>query len=167
MSLDVSPIMSAVSLIGSGATAAATAYMWLTRFRRERPNLQLYPATAQTGIEIGVLRGETRYLHMKLGAVIDVAVDLRNRDGSWQDIKSPRVTVGLPLNINPMTTGLVTLEWTQALPAHEPAEANNGPGAIIAGYLDHLYTNPAAVRIAVLSLGDREFGAILPLAAPR
>jgi hypothetical protein len=178
MSPNVSPIMSTVSLIGSGATAAATIYMWLSRFRRERPNLQLYPAAAQTGVEVGVLRGDTRYLHMKVAAVvancsalpnavIDVALDLRTRDGRWEEVKSPRVTVGLPLNVSSLTTGLVTLEWTQPLPAHEPAEANNGPAAIIAGYLDHYYAQPAVARITVLALGDREFNGVVPLIQPR
>jgi hypothetical protein len=178
MSPEFSPLMSAVSLVGSAATATATAYMWLTRFRRERPNLKLYPAGAHTAIELAVLRGDTRFLHVKLGAVvanysalpnavIDVAVDLRCRDGGWQEIAAPRVTVGLPLNVNPMTTGLLTLEWTQQLPAHAAAEAGTGPSDIIAGYLDYYFTNPAAARVTILALGEREFDDVLTLAPPR
>ena len=178
MSPEATPMVSVVSLVGSAATAAATAYMWLTRFRKERPNLQLYPAAAHTGIELGVLRGETRFLHFKFGAVvanysslpnavIDVAVDLRRPDRSWQEVEKPRATAALPLNVTSMTTALLTLEWVLPLQAVAEAEAVDGPGAIVAGYLAHYFTAPAAARLTVLALGDREFAAVLSIVPPR
>lgn len=173
MPSEMTPMMSAMSLVGSLGSVAATAYMWLVRFNKERPNVKVYPLPSACGTELLTHRGDTRFLGCKLGAVvanysslpnavIDVAADLARADGTWHEVEKLKVTTPLPLNIAPMSTALLSLEWVLALPEVAAAEAL--PAAQIAGgYFAHHFRNPCPVRLSLLALDEREFEAVVPL----
>ena|SRR5438105_4104316 len=176
MTLDSSHLMSTVSLFGSAASAAATAYFWISRFRREQPNLRIYPAAQTPDVILGVYRGETRSLQFKTSAVvanyssmpnavISVELGMKRRDGSWADIAIVRAA-GLPLNVPPMTTARLELEWSVMLPSLAPAEALRA-NEITNAYLEHYYATPAKFGVSIWALGETEFRAVLPLAGER
>jgi hypothetical protein len=168
--------MSTVSLVGSVATAAATAYFWAVRVRREQPNLRIYAADRATEIILGVYRGETRSLQFRTSvivantsslpnAAIAVEVALKRCDGAWEDVSAPRAA-GLPLNLPSMTTVRLDLDWSVQLPALASAEALR-PSEIGRAYVDHYYAAPATFGIAIWALGETEFRAVLPLVSDR
>lgn len=176
MPFDSSHLMSTVSLVGSVATAAATAYFWVIRARRERPSLRIYAADRATEINLGVYRDETRGLLFRTSvivanysslpnAVIAAEVALKSRDGDWEDAAAPRAA-GVPLNVPSMTTVRLDLEWSVQLPALAAAEALR-PSEIVKVYLDHYYAQPSRLGIAVWALGKKEFRAVLPLISER
>jgi len=176
MSFDSSHLMSSVSLAGSVATAAATAYFWVVRARRERPNLRIYSADRATEINLGVYRGETRGLLFRTSvivanysslpnAVIAAEVALKLSDGDWEDAAAPRVA-GLPVNVPSMTTVRLDLEWSVQFRALAAAEALR-PNEIVKAYLDHYYAQPSKMGIALWALGEKEFRTVLPLISER
>jgi hypothetical protein len=176
MPFDSSHLMSTVSLVGSVATAAATAYFWAVRVRREQPNLKIYACERATEVNLGVYRGETRGLQFRAGvivanyssmpnAAIAVEVALKRRDGSWEEVPAPRAT-GLPFNIPPMTTAKLELEWSVTLPALAAAETLR-PVEIGRAYLDHYYADALKSGVSIWALGEREFRAVLPLLPER
>jgi hypothetical protein len=176
MAMDSSHMMSTVSLIGSAASAAATAYFWAVRVRRERPSLKLYSADRATEINLGVYRGETRGLQFRTGvivanysslpnAVLAAEIALKKRDGSWEEVPSARAT-GLPLNVPSMTTVRLEVEWSVTLPSLASAEELRGSD-VIRSYLDHYYAESRRFGVSIWALGNREFRAVLPLTMER
>jgi hypothetical protein len=169
-------MMSTVSLVGSVATAAATAYFWIVRARRERPCLRIYVADRATEIILGVYRGESRGLQFRTNvivantssmpnAIIGVEIALKHRDGSWDDVPAPRVAA-IPLNVPSMTTVRLEIEWTVTLPALAAAEALRA-NEIVTAYFEHYFATPSRFGIAIWALGEREFRAVLPLTSER
>jgi len=176
MPFDSSHLMSTVSLVGSVATAVATAYFWAVRVRREQPYLKIYSCDRTTEVNLGVYRGETRGLQFRASvivanyssmpnAAIGVEVALKRRDGAWEEIPAPRA-VGLPFNIPPMTTAKLDLEWSVTLPSLPAAETLR-PVEIGRAYLDHYYSYALKSGVSVWALGEREFRAVLPLLPER
>jgi hypothetical protein len=176
MPMDSGHMMSTLSMVGSAASIAATFYIWFSKFRRERPNLRIYPSDQSAEINLGVLRGDTRGFQFRFSgvianysslpnAVLGVELAMKRRDGSWEEIPAPRAA-GLPLNVPPMTTVRLDLEWSVQLPALDSAErlrANEIPRA----YLEHYYAARRRVGVSVWALGEAEFRAVLPLDSTR
>jgi hypothetical protein len=176
MPMDSGHMMSTLSMVGSAATMAATFYFWVTKFRRERPNLRIYPSDQSAEINLGVFRDAKRGFQFRLSgvianysslpnAVLGVELAMIRRDGSWEEIPAPRAA-GLPLNVPPMTTVRLDLEWSVQLPALDSAErlrANEIPRA----YLEHYYAARRRIGIALWALGEAEFRAVLPLDSTR
>lgn len=176
MAFDSSHLMSTVSLVGSAASAAATAYFWAVRVRRERPSLKIYCADRSTEINLGVYRGETRGLEFRTGvivanysslpnAVIAAEIGLKRRDGSWEEVPSAR-TNGLPLNVPSMTTVRLEIAWSVTLPSLAPAEELRGSD-VVRAYLDHYYAESRRFGVSIWALDNNEFRSVLPLTSER
>ena len=176
MSFDSSHLMATVSLVGSAVSAGATLYFWLSKVRREQPNLKIYSADRSTEVILGVYRGETRSLQFRTSvvvanysllpnAVIAAELAVRRRDRSFEDIGSPRVA-GLPLNVPSMTTVRIEFEWSAMLPALASAEELKA-SQIPQAYLDHYYSDPIQIGVSLWALGETEFRAVLPLRRDR
>lgn len=176
MAMDSSHLMSTVSLVGSAASAAATAYFWAVRVRRERPNLKIYAADRATEINLGVYRGETRGLQFRTGvivanfsslpnAVIAAEIALKKRDGSWEEVPTARAT-GLPMNVPSMTTVRLEVDWSVTLPSLALAEEMRGSD-VVRAYLDHYYAESRRFGISVWALDHKEFRSVLPLTSER
>src|SRR5262249_19540788 len=98
-------------------------------------------------------------------AAIAVEVAFKRQDKGWEDVAAPRAA-GLPLNLPPMTTVRLDLDWSVQWPALAAAEALR-PSEIARAYREHYYAKPAKFGIAIWSLGETEFRAVLPLVADR
>ena len=62
-----SMMMPIASMIGSALTAAWTAYFWLVRVKRERPDLRAYLADQEPFL--GSATVDTRQIGLKLGLI--------------------------------------------------------------------------------------------------
>src|SRR6516225_3303042 len=67
-SMEKTTMMPVLSMIGSALTALWTAYFWLVRVKRERPDLRPYIADQE--MFLGNTVGETRQVGLKLGLIV-------------------------------------------------------------------------------------------------
>jgi hypothetical protein len=168
-------MMSTISMIGSAASMAATAYIWITRFRRERPNLRIYPSDQTAEVTLGPYRGDLRSVQFRTvavvanysslpNAVLAAELAMKRRDGDWNEIACP-CAAGLPLNVPPMMTVRLELTWSTNWRALDSAEKLPNH-EIVAAYLNHYCGEKPRIGLSVWALGDTEFRAVLPFALP-
>ena len=175
MPFDSSHLMSTVSLVGSVATAVATAYFWAVRVRREQPYLKIYSCDRATEVNLGVYRGETRGLQFRASvivanyssmpnAAIGVEVALKRRDGAWEEIPAPRGGLALQHSadddgeIGPRMVG----DFAGAAGRRDVAARRDR-----SRLSRSLLLRRAQIRRVGLVLGEREFRAVLPLLPER
>ncbi len=150
------------SMIGSALTAAWTAYFWLVRVKRERPDLRSYIADQE--MFLGNTIGETRQVGLKLGLIVanysslpnsllGVRLWLRQQDGGWLPVESLTfdVKTPLPFNVSAMQTVLVRIAGRVAFPTADEIE---GTPATLADYLDRHIAAPRVIGIELRGLGD-------------
>jgi hypothetical protein len=157
-----SSTMSITSMLGSAFTFLWTAYFWLVRVKRERPNMRPYLADQEMFLGLSV--GETRQVGIKLGLIVanysslpnsllGVRLWLRQRDGGWLaienltfDAKTP-----LPFNVPAMQTVLIRVAGRVAFPTANEIE---GTPTTLADYLERHLAVPREIGVELRGLGD-------------
>jgi hypothetical protein len=160
--MEKTTMMPVLSMIGSALTALWTAYFWLVRVKRERPDLRPYIADQE--MFLGNTVGETRQVGLKLGlivanysslpnALLGVRLWLRQRDGGWLPIEGvtfdPKTP--LPFNVPAMQTVLVRIAGRVAFPTADEIE---GTPATLANYLERNVGAPREIGVELRGLGD-------------
>jgi hypothetical protein len=160
--MEKSMMMPIASMIGSALTALWTAYFWLVRVKRERPDLRAYIAdqemflgnavegNRQIGIKLGVIVANYSSLP---NALLGIRLWLRLRAGGWlpiegitYDAKTP-----LPFNVSAMQTVLVRMAGRVAFPTEDDIE---GTPSTVANYLERNVAAPRLIGIELRGLGD-------------
>jgi hypothetical protein len=160
--MDKSMMMPIFSMIGTALTALWTAYFWLVRVKRERPDLRSYVADQE--VFLGNTVGESRQVGFKLGlivanysslpnALLGVRLWLRQRDGDWLPVEAvtfdPKTP--LPFNVPAMQTVLVRIAGRVAFPTADDIE---GAPTTLANYLDRHVAAPREIGVELRGLGD-------------
>jgi hypothetical protein len=159
MSTTMMPI---ASMIGSALTAAWTAYFWLVRVKRERPNLRPYLADQEQFLAHST--GEHRHVGIKLGlivanysslpnALLGVRLWLRQRDRGWLEVENVAfdAKTPLPFNVPAMQTVLVRVAGRVAFPTIEEIE---GTPTVLNDYLDRNLAAKRQIGVELRGLGD-------------
>jgi hypothetical protein len=160
--LDKTMAMPVFSMIGSALTAAWTAYFWVVRVKRERPDLR--PHLADHEVFLGNTVGEARQVGIKLGlvvanysslpnALLGVRLWIRKRDGGWLPIESVTfdAKTPLPFNVPAMQTVLVRIMGRVAFPTADDIE---GTPTTLADYLNRHAATPREIGVELRGLGD-------------
>jgi hypothetical protein len=169
--------MTWMSLAGSVFSTACTAYFWLVRARRERPNLTSH--LLEHEFFLGQGRAEARTIGFKLAvvlannsilpnAVIGARVWLRLADGNWESIDGLTTDqrTPLPLNLPPQQTGILRLAGRVTFPTNAELE---GERNIAEAYTARLLKQPLEIEFETLGLGKRITTSVLrcdPAEAP-
>jgi hypothetical protein len=174
-------LLPAVSFVGSAASVGVTGYFWLVKMNRERPRLLVEGVDHVSYIDLGTCEGDVRTLCFRQGlvvvnestlpsAVLGVAVRTRSRAGKqWQSVEGVRPAPGstLPLNLPPLQSGLLTIDWEVPFPADDQIEAFEAPDRVIAGYLQKHWATPDEVTVEVRGVRGKAFAADVPLRGSR
>jgi hypothetical protein len=155
--------MTWMSLAGSVFSTACTAYFWLVRSRRERPNLASH--LLEHEFFLGQGRVETRTIGFQLAvvlannsilpnAVIGARVWLRTADGNWESVDGLTTDqrTPLPLNLPPQQTGILRLAGHMTFPTVKELEAERN---IAGAYVKRLLRQPLEIEFETLGLGNR------------
>ena len=159
MSTTMMPI---ASMIGSALTAAWTAYFWLVRVKRERPDLRPYLADQETFLAHST--GDQRYVGCKFGlivanysslpnALLGVRLWLRQRDRGWLEVENVTfdAKTPLPFNVPAMQTVLVRVAGRVAFPTVDDFE---GTPTVVSDYLDRNLATKREIGVELRGLGD-------------
>jgi hypothetical protein len=174
-------LMPAVSFAGSAASVGVTGYFWLVKMNRERPRLLIEEVDHISYIDLGACENDVRTLCFRQGmvvvnestlpsAVLGASVRVRSRVGrKWLTIEGIRPAPGstLPLNLPPLQSGLLTIDWEIPFPVDDRAEALESPDRVIAAYLEKHWATPDRVTIEVRGVRGRSFAADVPLRGSR
>ncbi|HJZ94543.1 MAG TPA: hypothetical protein VKE40_27000 [Gemmataceae bacterium] len=174
-------LLPAVSFVGSAASVGVTGYFWLVRMNRERPRLVVEGVDHLSYIDLGANTEDERQLCFRLGlvvvnestlpsAVLSAAVRVMPRPlGTWQEVEGVRPARGstLPLNLPPLQSGLLTIEWEVGFPMLNEAEDLDGPDRIVEAYLERHWKLPDRVSVEVRGVRGRSFTAEVPLRGSR
>jgi hypothetical protein len=174
-------LMPAVSFAGSAASVGVTGYFWLVKMNRERPRLLIEEVDHISYIDLGTCENDVRTLCFRQGmvvvnestlpsAVLGASVRVRSRVGKrWLTIDGVRPAPGstLPLNLPPLQSGLLTIDWEVPFPVDDPAEAMESPDRVIAAYLEKHWTTPDRLTVQIRGVRGRSFAADVPLRGSR
>jgi hypothetical protein len=155
-------MMPIASMIGSALTAAWTAYFWLVRIKRERPDLRAFFVEHETFLAHSTV--EHRHVGVKLGlivanystlpnALLGIRLWARQKNGGWMavenitfDAKTP-----LPFNVAAMQTVLVRVAGRIAFPIVDDFE---GTPTAMSSYLDRNLAAKCEIGVELRGLGD-------------
>jgi hypothetical protein len=174
-------LLPAVSFVGSAASVGVTGYFWLVKVNRERPRLLVEGVEHVSHIDLGTCEQGVRTLCFRQGlvvvnestlpsAVLGASVRVRSRAGKqWQTVDGVRPAPGstLPLNLPPLQSGLLTLDWEVPFPADDRAEAMEAPDWVIAAYLEKHWAAPDQVTVEIRGVRGKSFAAEVPLRGSR
>ena len=174
-------LVPAVSFVGSAASVGVTGYFWLVKMNRERPRLLVEGVDHVSYIDLGTCEGDVRTLCFRQGlvvvnestlptAVLSAAVRVRARAGNeWVAVDGVRPAPGstLPLNLPPLQSGLLTIDWEVPFPADDRAEGFDEPDRVIAAYLEKHWATPDRVTVEVRGVRGKSFAAEVPLRGSR
>ena len=73
----------------------------------------------------------------------------------------------LPLNLPPLQSGLLTIDWEVPFPADDRAEALESPDKVIAAYLERHWATPDQVTVEVRGVRGKSFAVAVPLRGSR
>jgi hypothetical protein len=154
--------MPVLSMIGTVLSFAWTAYFWLIRVKRERPDLRPYIADQEWFL--GSTVGPTRQIGVKLGvivanysslpnALLSIRLWLRQREGRWLAVEGvsfdPKTP--LPFNVPAMQTVLVRVTGRVAFPTTDAIE---GDSTTLSKYLERYAAQPRQIGVELRGLGD-------------
>lgn len=161
--------MTWMSLAGSVFSTACTAYFWLVRARRERPNVASHLLEHEFFLGQGL--AETRTIGFKLAvvlannsilpnAVIGARVWLRTADGNWESVEGLTTDqrTPLPLNLPPQQTGILRLAGRMTFPTVKELETGRH---IEDAYVKRMLRQPLEIEFETLGLGNRVTTSIL------
>jgi hypothetical protein len=164
-------MMSMASLAGSTFSTVATAYFWLVRARREKPQLRSYLVNRE--FFYGLQRPPQRHIGLKLGivvanysllpnALLGVELWLRGRGDAWLPLHNPTFDkqTPLPFNVPSMNTVLLCVNGTLALPIDDKLEEGGLPG-----YLNHHLAEPREIKVQLRGLLGKLYTEVLGLPA--
>jgi hypothetical protein len=174
-------MLPAVSFLGSAASVGVTGYFWLVKMNRERPRLLMEGVDHVSHIDLGTCEGGVRTLCFRQGlvvvnestlpsAVLGATVRVQSRTGKkWQSIDGVRPAPGsmLPLNLPPLQSGLLTLDWEVPFPADDRVEAFEDPDRVIAAYLEKHWAEADRVTVEVRGVRGKAFATEVPLRGSR
>jgi hypothetical protein len=155
-------MMPLASMIGSALTALWTAYFWLVRVKRERPDLRPYLADQEMFLAHST--GDHRHVGVKLGlivanysalpnALLGVRLWLRQRDRGWLEVENVTfdAKTPLPFNVPAMQTVLVRVAGRVAFPTEEEFE---GTPEALASYLERDLAGRREIGVELRGLGE-------------
>jgi hypothetical protein len=174
-------LLPAVSFVGSAASVGVTSYFWLVKMNRERPRLLVEGVDHVSYIDLGTCEGGVRTLCFRQGlvvvnestlpsAVLGATVRVRSRTGkNWQTLDGVRPAPGstIPLNLPPLQSGLLTIDWEVPFPADDRAEAFEDPDRVIAAYLEKHWAAADRVTVEVRGVRGKSFATEVPLRGSR
>jgi hypothetical protein len=174
-------LLPAVSFVGSAASVGVTGYFWLVKMNRERPRLLVEGVDHVSYVDLGTCEGDVRTLCFRQGlvvvnestlptAVLGVTVRTHARAGKEsRTVEGVRPAPGstLPLNLPPLQSGLLTIDWEVPFPADDRAEALASPNRVIAAYLEKYWAAPDRVTVEVRGVRGKAFAAVVPLRGSR
>ena len=157
------------SLAMSVVSLFTTLYFWFVKAKRETPSLVLDSVAQHSFVDLGRGSADERWLHFRLAVVIantsvlpNAAIDIQvlqrpKYSKSW--FRCENVTLAeesrLPLNLPPMQTGLILVEWWQSFPTLAEAEALDAQN-IASGYVD-FYFAERTFKVEVQGMQGRRF----------
>jgi hypothetical protein len=170
-------LLPAVSFVGSAASVGVTGYFWFVRVNRERPRLLIEGLDHSSYVDLGACEEGVRTLCFRQGlvvvnestlpsAVLSVGVRIRPRQGSgWQAVAGVRPVPGssIPLNLPPMQSGQLTIEWEIMFPYLDRAEDLEAPDRVVDAYLAKYWAEPGRVAVDIRGVRGRTFTAHIPL----
>jgi hypothetical protein len=155
-------MMPLASMIGSALTALWTAYFWLVRVKRERPDLRAHLADHETFLAHST--GENRHVGVKFGlivanysalpnALLGVRLWLRQKDRGWLEVENVSfdAQTPLPFNVPAMQTVLVRVAGRVGFPTEDDFE---GTPAVVASYLDRYLAGRREIGVELRGLGE-------------
>jgi hypothetical protein len=160
-------MMSIASMAGSAFSTAATAYFWLVRARREKPQLKSYLVNRE--LFYGLQRPPDRHIGLKLGivvanysllpnALLSINLWFKRRDDTWHPVHNPTFDkqTPLPFNVPSMQTVMLWVNGTLAFPIDDKLEEGGLPG-----YVDHYLTDPREIKVQLRGLSGRLYTEVL------
>jgi hypothetical protein len=164
-----------VSLGASIISLSMTLYFWFVKSKRESPQLQLDSVGHQSSVDLGRGDDESRWLRFQVAivvinnsvlpnAVLDIEIFQRAPDHrKWVPIENVLLSENftLPVNLPPLQTGLVTVDWWQCFPSLEAAEAL-GAQDIARGYVDAYFPN-RSIQVKVKAMQGKTFSSEIKL----
>jgi hypothetical protein len=173
-------LLPAVSFVGSVASVGVTGYFWLVKMNRERPRLLIEGVEHVSYVDLGPCEGDVRTLCFRQGlvvvnesslpsAVLGATVRVRSRAGDWVTVDGVRPAAGstVPLNLPPLQSGLLTIDWEVAFPFDAAAEALESPDRVIDAYLEKHWSASDRVTIEIRGVRGKTFAADVPLRGSR
>jgi len=174
-------LLPAVSFAGSAASVGVTGYFWLVKVNRERPRLLVEGVDHVSYIDLGSCEGDVRTLCFRQGlvvvnestlpsAVLGASVRVRSRAGKeWRTVDGVRPASGstIPLNLPPLQSGLLAIDWEVPFPADDRAEALDAPDRVIAAYLEKHWATPDRVTVELRGVRGKAFAVDVPLRGSR
>jgi len=174
-------MLPAVSFLGSAASVGVTGYFWLVKMNRERPRLLIEGIDHVSHIDLGTCEGGVRTLCFRQGlvvvnestlpsAVLGASIRVRSRGKKeWLALENVRPAPGstLPLNLPPLQSGLLTLDWEVPFPADDRAEAFEDPDRVIGAYLEKHWAAADRVTVEVRGVRGKAFATEVPLRGSR
>jgi hypothetical protein len=165
---------SALSLAGSAFSTVCTAYFWLVRMKRERP--QLSPFVIDREFFLGGMTAQSRQIGFKVGlvvanysvlpnAVLGAGVALYGKECGFQEIAPVTFDkqTPLPLNVPSLQTVLLRLQGNLTFPYTDALEQGS---KTVGAYLERFLANPWRLRLELHNLNKRRDVFDLPLALP-
>jgi hypothetical protein len=174
-------LLPAVSFVGSAASVGVTGYFWLVKMNRERPRLLVEGVDHVSHIDLGTCEGNVRTLCFRQGlvvvnestlpsAVLGAAVRVRPRLGKdWQVMDGVRPAPGstIPLNLSPLQSGLLTIDWEVPFSIDDRAEGLEEPDRVITAYLEKHWAAPKQVSVEIRGVRGKSFATAIPLRGSR
>jgi hypothetical protein len=150
-------------------SAIATFVFWVLKASRERPNLKTYLAEPQIGGWAQSSYGDSIKLAFEAktvvanystmpNAVLGAQAAVLMRDGSWRtaetriDAKTP-----MPFNLAPLTTVKLDLSFTVTVPSVPEGDTCRNTQETFALYRDLCFALPLQVKVALTTLGEKQF----------
>jgi hypothetical protein len=165
---------SALSLAGSAFSTVCTAYFWLVRVQRERP--QLSPFVIDREFFLGGMTTQSRQIGFKVGlvianystlpnAVLGAGVGLHGKEGGIEEIAPVTFDkqTPLPLNVPPLQTVLLRLQGNLTFPYTDALEQGS---KTVGAYLQRFLADSWRLRLELHNLNNRRDVFDLPLAPP-
>ncbi|MFO0814285.1 MAG: hypothetical protein U0796_13750 [Gemmatales bacterium] len=163
------PMIPLLSLAGSTVSLGVTSYFWFVKMNRERPRLLCESMEHASFIDLDRAEGDFRSLHFRLAlvvvnesilpnAVVKAEVHAPEGDAKNQP-PSPRPVAGsnFPLNLLPMQSGLLTIEWQQTFGYLDDIEARPEPADIVEVYLEQYWKSSSEVTVKLRGLRGTSF----------
>ena len=165
--------LSYVGVAGSAMSMLATLYFWLVRVRDERPSLTPYFLDKE--LFLGMSRGDTRQLGLKVGVVVandsilpnsilGVRMWVRVRDG-WLEVGNVTLDkqTPMPLNLPARQTTLVRVTGTLSFPYQDALEQGSKTEA---NYANAFLTQPLEFKVEIRHLRDLPETHVITVPAP-
>lgn len=176
MADSLKPMMPLISLVGSTASLGITSYFWFVKANREKARLLCDSVPHVTFVDLHQCTDETRWLNFQLGlvvvnesslpnAVLNAKVFAKSKKNGLQEMTDVRPVPGtnFPVNLPPMQSGMLKLEWYLSLPYSESAENSGDPAAMVKSYLKENWTASEELRVQLQGLHGQCFTCTVPL----